>query len=383
MLSVTVRAWLKKHKSALVGLNLLGALVVALATPWVIWMLQPARPLDLLIIDKTVSVADYREHGGLTWLLRHEKITQRATGSLPQPDTDFAGMHYTATGATRVVPIPNRPTDIAYITDAYGVYGETGPGGRPNLIYGGISAAEVRTIVRNLKPGATFVAEFNALASPTKREGREALERALGVRWTGWIGRHFDQLDISGDLPSWMPRTWKRQTGYPWRFRGPGYIFVSEKGRLVVLVEGLDTPAAAVTLEMSKEAQERYGTRKRIVYDYWFDLVRPTAGSTVLASYKVLLTPSGRVKASEVPLGADGMIPAVVRTEMRGYRAYYFAGDFADLKVVPGVERYRWYERFKARFSKEARDDQTAFFWRIYIPMMRRILADAHARSER
>jgi hypothetical protein len=376
-----VRAWLRKHTSAIVGLNLLGAMIVALATPWVVWHLQSARPLDVLIVDKTVSAGDYREHAGLTWLLRHEKITQRATGDLLDPEIDYSGAHYSPEGGRRIVGIPSRPTDFVYITDAYGIYGDpVGRAQRPNLIDGGISANEVATIVKNLKPNATFIAEFNALASPTKREGREALERALGIRWTGWIGRHFDQLDQSGDLPAWMPKTWKRQSGYEWSFRGPGFIFVSEKGRLVVLVEGIDTPDAAISLELSQEAQEQYGTRKRIVYDYWFDVVKPTTGSTVLASYRVSLNPSGKLKAREVPLGS-GLLPAIVRTDLPGYRAYYFAGDFADLNVQPSVERYAWYERFKARFSEEVRDDQTAFYWRIFIPMMRRIVSDAYDRS--
>ena len=379
-----MRTWLKRHKSALVGLNLLGVLLVALATPWALWQLQSARPLDLLIVDKTVSAGDLREHAGLTWILRHEKVTMRATGALPKAEVDYAGSHYNDVGTRQPVPIPSQPTDFVYITDAYGIYGPPiGRAGRPNLLDGGISAPEVETIVKNLKPGATFVAEFNALASPTKREGRKALERALGIRWTGWIGRHFDQLDRSGDLPAWMPKTWKRQTGYPWRFRGPGYIFVNEIGKLIVLVEGRDTPQGAITLELSKEAQERYGTRKRIVYDYWFDIVTPTAKSTVLGSYKIDLTASGLEKMKGVPLGADGRVPAIIRTEMSDYRAYYFAGDFADLKLVPPVERYRWYERFKARFSEEIRDDQTAFFWRIYVPMMVRIIGDASDTSDR
>ncbi len=379
-------ARLRTRRALIIGLLTVLTLLVSALTPWALWHLGRDRPLDVLVVDKTVAKADYRKHAGLFWVLRHEKIVQRATGRPLVLDRDYAGYQHTPDGQPRIVPIPDRPSDFTYVADTYGVY-EDDLLGRPlglrsNLIYGGLSLDEVHTLTRNLKPGATLVAEFNCIASPTVGQAREELSEALGVQWTGWIGRHFSYLDLTVDLPLWVPRTWKRQTGRPWRFHGPGYVFVNEQGYLIVLVEGIDTPTPAFRITVDKVAAERYGTARRQTYDYWFEVMKPRPGAEVLAHFDLDLTDSGRTKMRGVPI--TGPIPAIVRTRRPGHLAYYFAGDFADQPKVPATYRYRWLPKIRAWLGTEHRDDQQAFYWRVYVPMMQHILAEAErtARSQ-
>ncbi len=384
-IDLTMRARFRKHKGLIIGCTVVLLLAVLALTPWVWWRVQPSTDLDVLIVDKTVAKPNYREHVGLTWLLQHEKIRQRSTGAPLDVTRSYAGRQHGHGGSVRNVPIPTTPTDFAYIADVYGVYeDDIGPrslGLKSDLIYGGLSLDEATALTRSIRPGGVLVGEFNSLASPTSREARLTLEEAFGVRWTGWIGRYFTFLDLTVDLPLWIPRTWKRQTGRRWDFRGPGYIFVSERGELVVLVEGIDTPPGAVTINFTSDAADRYGTARTHVWDNWFDIVETKPGTEVLANYRVALTERGKRTARGLPI--EGDIPAVIRRDRPERLSYYFAGDFVDMQMASEAHRYKWLPKIKSVLAPENRGDQTAFYWRVYVPMMQRILGEAKDRAKR
>ena len=106
-------------------------------------------------------------------------------------------------------------------------------------------------------------------------------------------------------------------------------------------------------------------------------MLKTRPGADVLAYFELDLTDAGRKKMRGVPI--DGPIPAIVRTKRPGHLAYYFAGDFADQPKVPESYRYRGIPKIRAWLGAEHRDDQQAFYWRIYVPMMQRIIAEAEA----
>lgn len=378
-------ARLRTRKGLIIGLIVVATLGCLAMTPWFLWRAQSAKSMDVLVIDKTVAKPNYRKHMGLFWVLRHEKVVQRASGQALADDRDYVGYQHTPDGEPKIVPITRRPSDLVYIADTYGVYQDdlqNRPLGlKSPLIYGGLSLDEVRATLGSLKPGATLVGEFNCIASPTVGEARAELSDALGVHWTGWIGRHFSFLDLTVDLPLWIPRTWKRQTGKPWRFRGPGYIFVNEQGWLVVLVEGIDTPTPALAVDVTEGAADEFGTVRHQTWDYWFEVMEALPGTEVLATYNLEFTASGKRKLKGVPV--DKPFPAIMRSRHSGFNSYYFAGDFADQPQVPKSYRYKWLPKVKKWLGAQHRDDQQAFFWRVYTPMMQRIVNDAYDASRR
>lgn len=377
-------ARIKKRKSLIIGCIVVLLLAAAAVTPWVWWHLQPSRTIDVLIVDKSVAKPQYREHAGLTWLLRHEKVRDRSTGDYLDVETSYAGRQHP--GPTpKDVAIPKRPLDLVYLADTYGVYEDDLKGRslglRSPLIYGGISIDEASRITSNVRPGGVLVGEFNSLATPTTGAARRHLEDAFGIRWTGWVGRHFQYLDLTVDLPLWIPRTWRRQTGRRWEFRGPGYVFVDERGTLVVLIEGVDTPVGAVRIAMTPAAVERYGTTRSEIWDNWFDIVEPLPGTEVLATYSVALTEAGKKKARGVPI--TGAIPAIMRRDTPQRLSYYFAGDFVDMPLELTRYKYKWMPTIRRFLAPEHRDDQVAFYWRVYVPLMQRIIGEASDRAQR
>ena len=83
--------------------------------------------LDVVVVDKTVPFADFREHRALFWMLRHLKIVtpdgvpydseQHYVGAFPGPEPGDPPRETTSLTAERA-----SAADVVYIADTYGVY---------------------------------------------------------------------------------------------------------------------------------------------------------------------------------------------------------------------------------------------------------------------
>lgn len=381
---VSVRKWWKKRKGKVIATIAVMLITVLVGGPYVAWHLRAPLALDIIVVDKTIPKPDYRKHAGLFWVFSHEKVVQRATGQPLERARDYVGYHPKPDGSGQIVPIPAHPADLIYLSDTYGVYDDDlldmPRGARSNMIYGGISASEVRLLLDDLRPGGTLVGEFNTLASPTPAPARALLAATFGIQPTGWVGRHFAYLDLTPDLPSWIPTTWKAQTGQRWQFRGPGYVFVSERGQLVVLVEGVDTPEKAIRIHFPSDKASTYGTVGDLRYDGWVEIVQPDDRAEVIATYEIRVTESGAQKLRGLPIA--GRIPAAVRTQSADRTTYYFAGDWA---YRPEFSRYGYWglPRVKRIAAPDDRDGVEPFFWGMYVPLMQHIIREAATRSGR
>jgi hypothetical protein len=58
-----------------IGIFLVRLFVFSCASSPVRWYLKAESPWRVAVVDKTVPHANYREHGALFWVLRHEKIS--------------------------------------------------------------------------------------------------------------------------------------------------------------------------------------------------------------------------------------------------------------------------------------------------------------------
>ena len=361
-------------------------LLIVLVAPLVLWFLQKPRPLNVLIIDKTVSNTTYREHKGLVWLLNHHKFVHSTEARPYNVARDYVGFVPLPDRKYQIRPVPwdLSSYDLIYLADTYGVYDDDfearkALGRRSRLIYGGLGMNEVGSIERGLNGGATVIAEFNTFASPTEQPEREALTQLFGMSWSGWIGRWFSNLRRNLEIPEWILVSYRRQYGKEWDFDGPGFVFVHENGRLVVLREGIDTGPAALKISFPEEERKHYGVRNNIYYLYWFDIVMPRPGTTVVATYHLDLMPSGRAILKKA--GIPEFFPAVLRRRQDGHLSYYFAGDYVDCSQIPGLWKYRGLDFIQQSLSLDTKISATSFFWKVYAPMMKTILSEIPHRN--
>jgi hypothetical protein len=370
-----VKAWWKKRKGKIIGVTFVLTIVGMLAAPYILWHLKSQVALSVVIVDKSVAKTTERKHAGLAWVLNHEKVAPPKGSSRFDSTTDYVGSRPATSGTRRRVAVPTTPTDLVYLADTYGVYaseaGQTPYDLRPQLIDGGMSVEELRSLITHLEPGGTLIGEFNTIGPPTPPAARALMSTTFGVKSTGWLVRYFEHLDLTPDLPKWLPTVWRRQTGFGWTFRGPGYVFITDLGRIQVLLEGIDTPREALSLHVDERVATSYGTIPTIRYDNWAEVLTADPKAEVLAAYDLRLTASGVKKMQGIPI--SGRFPAIIRTRTPQRTTYYFAGDWSERSESSRYD-YTGIAHWKRRVASDERNSIEPLFWGIYVPLMQRII---------
>lgn len=377
--------------------------MVALLLPWIVWEVRPAQMLSVAVLDKTVNDDSYREHKGLFWILNQQKYRME-DGVKYLYDRDYYGSQPTMNGMRpeeRTLSDMPANTQLIYVADTYGLAeaqgeeaaetsGSANTGGRtPDSQGSGMKKLDVNVLEAAAARGTMLVAEFNSVAEPTEDAIRDRASALLGMEWTGWTARYFPDLTAGVEVPGWVPQRYQEITGREWNYSGAGFLFVERSGDLFVLREGEETDGGA-RISFTEAGQEHFGMNPNSRYNYWFDIVTASGGSEVLAEYNLQLTGNGRALLAEH--GIHERFPAVIRREAKGETAasagataspaegqvsYYFAGDYADHNEYPFWRRYAGWPVFKSWFTFDRPGSEEAFYWDVYVPMMKTILGEA------
>jgi hypothetical protein len=360
-------------------------ILLLLLSPWLAWFLQPVRPLAVLVVDKTVPAPNYREHQGLMWALNRFRFVDPALGEPFRYDRDYAGFFPQPNHQYAIKPVPSatRRLDLVYFADTYGVYsadffGEDTRGVRSRLLYGGLQRGELDAATAALRPGGTLIAEFNTFADPTAAPERAHVTELLGVEWSGWTGRFYQDLDRNVEVPPWLVQNYETQFRRPWEFTGPGFALVHEDNRVFVLVQSRDVEPFGLRMVFPDSLARRYGVSNRVPYFYWFDIVSPRAGTLVEAEYAFQLLPPGRAALDSA--GIPARFPALLHRRDPAFDRYYFAGDFADNNDVPWPFRLRGWDRVERVLAWTKGESNALFYWGVYVPLLHRLLDDAARR---
>ncbi|WP_026582870.1 hypothetical protein [Bacillus sp. J33] len=356
-------------------------LVILFILPIVWWHLEDSKKVKVAILDKTVPSESYREHQGITWVLNHMKY-ENGSGNPIQAYTDYYGFKPQEKSKSYTIkdfPSDFSDYDIIYAADTYGVYEDDLPwlekkreGSRSGKLYGGLEEGEWNAILDRLiqKKKSLFIAEFNTFASPTQTTVRESVADYLGIEWSGWTGRYFEELDPdkNKEIPQWILDEF--QDG--WKYSGEGFILVNDLDyQVVVLEQGKHINEGGINLSFTDTGKKRFGIEGNPEYKYWFDIVTPKSGSEVLANYQWDLTKQGKRLLEEK--GIPSEFAAVLANQSGSAASYYFAGDFNDIEKVPSFYKMKGLDaayRVGLKYSEEA------FYWSAYVPMMKSILQD-------
>lgn len=383
-------------------------LVLLAMSPYIGWRLSPTKDLRIVVVDKTVPFENYNEHASLFWVLNHARY--------PAPDdhdqwylaTDYVGYYPSLRGMLAFVNGEEESEagqkkwrhtwrdltdadvagkDAIYLADTYGVYSldlehiddEEAHLLRNPLVYGAFKPEEIGVLERFAEKGGTVIAEFNTFALPTGVDVRQRFEALLHVEWTDWVGRYVDDLANEEDIPWWVYELWRRQARETeWHFSGPGFIFVDTHERLVVLQAGEDVGGDLIRIHNLRDSDPLLeGTTDQVPYYYWFDVVRPGKGTTVHSEMVIDATPEGEKKLAE--FGIPTSFPAVISYD-GPYKAFYFAGDFADNKLEDAPYQVAWYPSYRRWFARYRSDPTNEwFFWEYYLPLVQNVLGGLEA----
>lgn len=346
--------------------------LIILTCPFWLWQIQPVKKLNVLIMDKTVPNASYREHKGLVWILNNAKYFKNGQKPYSMTD-DYKGFEPEEGQEYTVTPLPKdlKTYDVFYLTDQYGVYeeeffGKNLSGKRSAKIYGGLKSSEVNQLEKALihSKGKTLIAEFNTFASPTTETTKAEISNLLNLEWSGWIGRFFSDLK-STEVPEWVKENYEKQNK-KWSFNGEGFVFVS-KNDYVVVIDKKDVKDEGLLFQLTNNGKKHFTSDIKGKYKYWFDIIEAKDKNEILAAYKLPI--SQQAKAKLEGYGIPVNFPAVIYHQNAKYSSYYFSGDYADESDVPVIYQTKGLDAWK----RDVGSNHT-FFWTTYVPMMKDIL---------
>jgi len=374
-------------KTLLIVVIILAVIVALPVINLIRWTFQTKKPLNIILVDKTVPTIEREKHRAFSWVLTSERFVKKENKRNYSFRKDYYGF------------VPKRPlrdkkwdrniyrvsdlinlaenNDAVYFADTYGVffndwYGAFSRARKSRILDGSLNNTDNLLIKEMNDRNKLIVMEYNTFDYPTAPlESYRAQER-LGITFSGWTGRYFSSLDsTNNDFPIWMTAMYRKQYRKTWTFSKPGVVLVSQKN-IIVLEEGNQLTNAMPHIVTDSAYCLKYNVAPSVAFDRWFDIIDPLA-SNVISRFKLETTPKGDSILLENNL--RGRFPAVVQKPLTG-RIFYFSGDFATNKDPVWTARFKGVEKLKGFLYSDKPDDTRRFFWLYYKPLLNGILTD-------
>jgi hypothetical protein len=362
---------------------------------WVVWNFKSSRPLDILVMDKTVLDLEKKAHRSIFWVLLNEKFVKNNKKAY-RMQKDYYGFHPVKPLKSREYEVKrikleeieslSSEYDAAYYSDTYGVffnewYRRSTAQGKGTLIEGGLNNNDYLFIRNMHDAGKLILAEYNFLAPPTIGLVKKKTEDLLGIKWTNWTGTYIRNLDPkrSKDLPDWVVNIYKKRHGGEWPFSGSGIIFVNEPAQHVVVLEAEKHLDSAVPdIQTTEYGMQSYEVPETVHYPYWFDIM-DEKNNHVIAEYKVHINLEGKAVLDEYNLSSR--FPAIIASS-QGAPFYYLAGDYSGYPVGIWTAKLQGIRTFESLFYSEKEHSAAKFYWTYYVPLISQILSDYQASLE-
>jgi len=350
------------------------------------WGVQPKRPLDVLILDKTVPTYDRCNHKSFYWILTHNKYV-KGNKRLYSYKKDYFGF------------VPLRPfrdkkweprrirfakiieladsLDALYYADTYGVYFNDWYHGinrsnRSRLIYGGLNNSDYSLLKEMADRDKLIIAEYNILSYPTAALERNKTENIFDIHWTGWAGKYHKDLNpgTNPDIPKWIIKLYEKQYLKTWSFTNSGIILLKNDNKVVVLENETHLDFDVPFIYSDLAAQEAYDLPHKVNYPHWFNIIE-SGENIVISEFKIHANYVGDslLEANLIP----EVFPAVImQPEKKHY--FYFSGDFANNVVNYKTTYFKDIEKVDKYLYNNELSDRRKFYWKYYKPLVTNIL---------
>jgi hypothetical protein len=368
-------------------------LVLVLALPFINylrWSFQEKKPIDIVILDKTVPTLERLNHKSLTWVLNNGRFVKKDKKKSYSFRKDYYGFAPTRPlkdrGNTKneyhlseMIDLPEK-VDALYFADTYGVffndwYAGVNKSRRSRKIYGGLNNTDYLLVNEMKNRNKLIILEHNSFDYPTPAFESFRTQEKLGITFSGWSGKYFEKLDTTTkNFPVWMTTMYRKEYKKPWTFTKPGIVLLSEKN-IIVLEEGTHLKKALPYIITDEANCEKYGVPASVAFDKWFDIIDPLQ-SNIISRFRFETTALGDTLLKSRAL--SGEFPAVIQ-EPEKQRFYYFSGDFTNNKVDFCTSTIKGFDKLKGILYSDKPEDTRRFFWLYYKPLVNKIFSDYYA----
>ena len=350
------------------------------------WTFQTKKPLEVITVDKTVPSLEREKHKSFTWILTNERFVKKNNKTY-NAYKDYYGFsptrplreHGSKKNDYRLLDILNlaENNDAIYITDTYGIsfddwYEGINKSRKPRQIYGGLNNNDNLLIKEMKDRNKLVVLEYNTFDYPTIQFESVRIQERLGIKFTGWTGRYYPELDTAGlDFPIWMTAMYRKQYNKQWTFTKPGVVLLSAK-EIIVLEEGthLSNPLPHIITDSING--NKWNLPYSVAFDQNFDIIDPI-GNNVISRFRLETNAAGDTLLAANFLANE--FPAVIQ-ESQYQRTYYFSGDFAHVNIPCWTARFKGVDKLAGIFNSNKPDDTRRFFWNYYRPLINGIFTD-------
>jgi hypothetical protein len=374
-------------KTLLVLFIILAVILVLPVINLIRWNLQDKKPMDIILVDKTVPNLDRDHHKSFSWILLNERFVKKENHRSYSYIKDYYGFSPKRPlkqkqwerkdyHLTDVINLAEK-NDAVYFADTYGVFFNDWYEGinrsrKSRKLYGGLDNNDFLLIKEMKDRNRLIILEYNTFDYPTAEFESVRTQEKLGISYTGWTGKNFSSLDTtSKDFPIWMTSMYRKQYRKPWTFKKAGVVLLSEK-EILVLEEGVQLKNPMPHIITDQAACTKYGLPESVAFDRWFDIIDPLQNQ-VVSKFHLETTAIGDTLLSGS--GLSNTFPAVTQ-DPATQRIYYFSGDFATGNFPYWTARFQGVSKLRGLLYSEKPDDPRRFFWLYYRPLMTGILND-------
>jgi len=374
-------------KTLLIVVVILAVLIALPIINLIRWSFQTKKPLDIVIVDKTVPTLERQNHRSFTWILTNERFVRKENNSSYSYLKDYYGFIPTRPlrefGWTkkeyRLTDLKDLPAknDAVYFTDTYGVFSNDWYKGlnrsrRSRTIYGGLDNTD-NLLIKEMKDNKKLVLlEYNIMDHPTSPYESVRIQDRLGITFTGWTGKYFHSLDsLDPEFPIWMTSMYRKHNKAPWTFTKSGIVLLKTK-EIIVLEEGTHLTNPLPFIITDSAYCRMFNLAPAVAFDKWFDIINPLANN-VVSNFRIETTALGDSLLQDNNL--MNLFPAVIQ-EPADRLTYYFSGDFSNNSMPMWSARIHGFEKLKIFLYSDKQNDTRRFFWLYYKPLISGILND-------
>jgi hypothetical protein len=377
-------------KTLLIVIIILAIIIALPVINLVRWSAEIKKPLDIIIVDKTVPTLEREHHKPFSWILTHERFVKKESNRSYSYKKDYYGFYPQRPlrekkwdrndyRLTDIIGLAEK-NDAIYFTDTYGVFFNDWFRGinksrKSRKIYGGLNNNDFLLLKEMKDRNKLIIMEYNSFDYPTAQFESVRTQEKLGINFSGWTGKYFSSLDTTEkDFPIWMTAMYRKEYKKPWTFSKPGIVILKEKD-IVVLEQGKQLKDAMPQIISDDATTKKYGVVSNVAFDQWFDIIDPLQNK-IISKFKLDTTPVGDSLLINNALFNE--FPAVVQDPV-AQRTFYFSGDFATYNVPYCLARLKGVEKLKGILYSEKPDDSRRFFWLFYKPLINGIFSNYYA----
>ncbi|MCB8994900.1 MAG: hypothetical protein H6538_04760 [Bacteroidales bacterium] len=369
---------------------LLVIIIVLPVTGRLLWMVKKDKPIDILIINKTVQKSTKNEVKTLCWALNFEKFVD-TQNNLYNYHYDYLGFFPDAITEDRKIKTfkledvssLSDSKDVLYYVDNAGVdYKLSKKKDAKSIIYGGFNQNDYFLLKEMLGKKKLVVTEYNFFSPPTDDLVRYNTEKLLDVYSQGWKGKFFADLsrkNVAEEVPSiWFDR-YQQGSSSDWDFSGPGILLLNYvQNRVLVLPAAKYMSSKYPEVVTNEEFAKEYNLPAEAAFSNWFD-ISYEGKNTVVSDFNLNLNKEGQDLLHNN--GIDGVFPAVIASPDK--RFYYLAGDFSKSPVFMPMSRLGYLSTIYLALNKGKVSNPDKFFPVYYEKLISSILNSYYQEKEK